>query len=131
MCIFCQIIKNEIPSHKIMESDLCLSFLDIAPVNPGHLLVIPKDHYINMEEIPENVLFDLIIMVKRAGALLKEKLGVAGYNIIENNDPVAGQEIPHVHFHVIPRKEDDGIKLWPQGSYLPGEAEDIARRLKN
>jgi len=129
MCIFCQIVNREIPAQIVYEDVDTLAFLDIKPVNPGHILVIPKKHYQNLEEVPVEELQKIIVIVKKMGALLKEKLGVAGYNIAENNDPVAGQIIPHLHFHVIPRHQDDGNNLWDQRDYQPGEAEEVMKKL--
>lgn len=129
-CIFCKIVSGDIPSYKIYESDSILSFLDIAPVSKGHSLVIPKKHFANLEDIPENELCDLIKAVKNIGLSIKKGLGVAGYNVSENNDPVAGQIIPHIHFHIVPRVENDGLELWPQGQYGKGEAENILTKIK-
>ena len=130
MCIFCKIVAGEIPSYKIYEDEQVLAFLDIAPVNPGHTLVVPKKHYANLEEAPEEVLCALMKAIKKIGVQMKSGLGVAGYNIMENNDQVAGQIIPHLHFHIIPRKSGDGLELWPQGKYAEGEAEKTVEKLK-
>lgn len=129
MCIFCQIIKGEIPSYKVYEDDRVLAFLDIKPVNPGHTLVVTKAHYENIEAVPAEDLTALILAVKKIGRLLKDKLGAAGYNVTENNDPVAGQEIPHLHFHIIPRRLGDGHAQWAQGEYGPGEAAALLKKL--
>lgn len=129
MCIFCKIINQDIPHHKIYEDDNVLVFLDIKPVNPGHLLVLPKMHYANIEETPADVLCDIILVIKKMGKLLKDNLGIPGYNILENNDPAAGQMVPHLHFHLIPRHEGDGHVQWPQSSYAEGEAEAIVKKL--
>lgn len=128
-CIFCKIIGGEIPSHKVYEDDKNLAFLDISPVNPGHILVIPKKHFSNMEEAPENDLCELMKAVKKVGRAMKDGLGADGYNINVNNDPVAGQIIPHLHFHIIPRTEGDGLKLWAQSKYKEGEAEETAKKI--
>ncbi len=130
-CIFCEIIKGNIPSHKVYEDDDVYAFLDIMPISYGHTLIIPKEHYANMETIPEKELSKLILGVKKIGKALKDGLGVPGYNIAENNDPVAGQIIPHIHFHIIPRARDDGLKPWPQRKYSDGDAEDVAERIKS
>lgn len=130
-CIFCKIVAGEIPAEKIYEDNETLVFLDIAPSNPGHALVITKKHFANMEEIDEQTLCSLVKTVKKIGLALKKGLGIAGYNIQVNNDPIAGQIVPHIHFHIVPRKENDGIKLWPQGKYAEGEAEKIAGKIKN
>jgi histidine triad (HIT) family protein len=129
MCIFCKIINGEIPSYKIYEDESTFAFLDIKPVNPGHTLIIPKKHYQNLEEISETDLQSLILVVKKIGAKIKQELGVPGYNCYENNDPVAGQVIPHLHFHIIPRLENDGFKYWSGSDYLSGQAEELVRKL--
>lgn len=129
MCVFCKIIAGEIPSYKVYEDDKVFAFLDIKPVNPGHILVVPKTHYQNFEEITEEDLKAVILVVKKMGAYLKDKLGVVGYNVHENNDLVAGQAVPHLHFHIIPRREDDGYEHWDGKSYNPGEAEEIVKKL--
>ena len=117
MCIFCKIVAGEIPSYKVYEDKQTLAFLDVAPVSPGHTLVITKKHYANLEEIPEDELEALIRAVKKIGQAIKEGLAAAGYNAQINNDPVAGRVISHIHFHIIPRSENDGLKLWPQSKY--------------
>lgn len=130
MCIFCQIIAGEIPSYQVYEDERVLAFLDIRPINSGDILVVVKKHAANFEEVAEEDLQAAILAVKKIGRLIKEKLGYAGYNVIENNDPVAGQEVPHLHFHIIPRLAGDGIKFWPSHNYAPGEAEAILLKLK-
>ena len=129
-CIFCRIIAGEIPSYKVYEDENCLAFLDIAPVNPGHTLVISKKHHANFEETPEDILCQVISAVKKVGRAIKDGLGVEGYNINVNNDPIAGQIIPHIHFHIIPRHLGDGLKSWEQGKYKEGEAEGIVNKIK-
>ncbi len=131
MCVFCQIIAGEISAHKLYEDENILAFLDIKPVNPGHVLVMPKKHYQNLEDTPAEILSAVMAVVKKIGQLLKDKLGAAGYNVTENNDPVAGQIIPHLHFHVIPRHEGDGHPQWRQREYAPGEAEAILKQLSS
>jgi histidine triad (HIT) family protein len=128
-CIFCKIVKNEIPSYKVFENEHVLAFLDIAPASPGHTLVIPKKHWQNMEDIPEDELQNLILGVKTIGKLLKEKLNIVGYNVLTNNDPVAGQIVPHIHWHIIPRAQDDGLRLLSSGKYKDGEAEEIIKTI--
>jgi len=130
-CLFCEIVENKSPSYKVYEDDFVLAFLDIFPVNSGHILVIPKKHYANFEEVPEDILCKMICVVKFLGKELKTKLGVSGYNVCENNDKISGQLVPHIHFHIIPRTEDDGCKSWNQGKYQEGEAEDILKKLKS
>ncbi len=130
-CIFCKIIAGDIPSYKVYEDNNVLAFLDIAPINYGHTLVIPKKHYANLEEIPEDLLCKVTKAVKKVGKAIKEGLGVNGYNVGENNNPVAGQIVPHIHFHIIPRKENDGLTMWPQKKYADDEAEEVLEKIKN
>jgi len=129
MCIFCQIVSGEIPSYKVYEDEKILAFLDIKPLSLGHTLVITKKHYQNIEEINEEDLSALILAVKKIGHLLKTKLGVEGYNVSTNNDPVAGQEIPHIHFHIIPRSENDGHKPWERCACTDKELTEIIAKL--
>lgn len=130
-CIFCKIVAGTLPSHKIYENDKVLVFLDIAPVHPGHILVIPKEHFANLEEIPSDLLGDVIKVVKKIGLALKKGMGYDGYNIQENNDPIAGQIVPHIHFHIIPRIKGDDLKLWSQKEYKDGEAQEVLEKIKN
>lgn len=129
MCIFCQIIAGEIPSYKVYEDEKIIALLDIKPVNPGDILAVVKKHYRNFEEITEEDFTALMLVSKKMGALLKEKLGAEGYNLSVNNDPAAGQTIPHVHVHLIPRHADDGHLPWRQSAYAPGEAEEVLKKL--
>jgi len=131
MCIFCKVINNEVPNYIFYEDERTVAFLDIKPVNPGHTLVLPKTHYQNIEEVTPEDLTAVILTVKKIGLMLKEKLGVIDYNVTENNGPVAGQGVPHLHFHVIPRYPGDGHVTWPQSDYAPGEAEAIVKKLKS
>ncbi|MFA6307580.1 MAG: HIT family protein [Patescibacteria group bacterium] len=129
-CIFCKIVKGELPSYKVYEDEDTLAFLDIYPTTHGHTLVIPKEHFKDMEEIPEEILQRLILTVKKIGKSLKESLAIEAYNICENNGQVAGQVVPHIHFHLIPRYKDDNLKPWPQTNYPEGKAEEILNKIK-
>ncbi len=129
-CIFCKIIAGEIPSDKVYEDEHTLAFLDINPVNPGHTLVVPKKHVANLEAADEETLCRIMAAVKKIGLSLKNNLIAPGYNVLENNDPVAGQVVPHLHFHVTPRTAADGLELWPQKKYGPGEAEAVLNKIK-
>lgn len=129
-CIFCKIVEGKLPSNKVYEDKDVFAFLDIMPNNHGHTLVIPKKHYKNFEEIPEELLVKVVLATKKVGKSIKDGLGVEGYNVIENNDPVAGQVVPHLHFHVIPRFEDDDFQLWPQAPYPEGEDKKVLEKIK-
>jgi len=107
-CIFCKIIDKSIPSKVLFENDKNLAFLDIFPVSKGHTIVIPKNHYKNLEEIPNNELSELFEIVKKVSILIHKKLKVDGYNILQNNFRAAGQAVNHFHVHIIPRRNEDG-----------------------
>lgn len=129
MCIFCQIINGELSSYKVCEDEHTLAFLDIDPVHAGHVLIVPKVHYDNIEATPAAELGAVMATVKKVGALFKNRLGITGYNVGENNNLVAGQIVPHLHFHVIPRYEGDGLQPWPKQGYKKGEAEAVLKKL--
>ena len=107
-CIFCQIVDNKIPSQILFENDTNLAFLDIFPISNGHTIVIPKNHYNNLEDIPSGELTDLFKVVKYLSNKIYEKLKIDGYNILQNNFSAAGQIINHFHVHIIPRRREDG-----------------------
>ena len=107
-CIFCQIVKKKIPSQILFESDTNLAFLDIFPVSKGHTIVVPKNHYNNLEDIPVNELTELYETVKSLSSLIHKKLKIDGYNILQNNFRGAGEVINHFHVHIIPRSREDG-----------------------
>ena len=131
-CIFCKIIRGEIPSAKILESDSVLAFLDINPVSKGHTLVIPKTHYGTFPEIPVGVLAVLGEALQKIGMAVKSKLNFAGFNILLNNDRAAGQLIHHSHFHLIPRNLEDGVMDWPPvRPYAEGELEVVRAVLES
>ena len=129
-CVFCKIIAGEIPSYKVYEDENTLAFLDINPVNPGHTLVVPKKHFANIEEAAEATLCQVIKTVKKVGLSLKKNLAVSGYNVAVNNDPVAGQAVPHLHFHVIPRLPGDNLEPWSHKKYQKNQAEEVLNKIK-
>jgi histidine triad (HIT) family protein len=121
-CVFCRIVKGEIPCAKIYEDDEVLAFLDLAPVRPGHSLVIPKKHYDNLLDTPESFGPCLLSALAGVGAALMKAAGAQGFNVLQNNFPASGQAVFHAHWHVIPRVEGDGLSLWPQGAYADARA---------
>jgi len=100
-------VEKKIPSKIISENNFTLAFLDIFPVSKGHTIVITKNHYRNLEEIPNDDLTSLFIEIKRIATLIHKKLNIDGYNILQNNFKAAGQAINHFHVHIIPRSEND------------------------
>jgi len=129
-CVFCRIVSNELPSVKVYEDDDVVAFLDIAPVNKGHVLVIPKEHFETIIDIPDDVLKKLIVVVKNVSEAVKDALKSDGISIAMSNYKAAGQVIPHAHFHIIPRFHGDGLKLWSQGSYNDGEMELFGSKIR-
>ena len=125
-CIFCKIVRGEIPSAKVLENEKVLAFLDINPVSKGHTLVIPKNHYGTFPEMPLDVLAALGEALQRIGDAVKSQLDFACFNILLNNDRAAGQLIDHSHFHLIPRNIGDGVMDWPPvRPYAEGEMETV------
>ncbi|MCK5285718.1 MAG: HIT family protein [Candidatus Pacebacteria bacterium] len=129
-CLFCKIVAEEIPSHKIYEDEKFLAFLDISPINKGHTLVIPKKHSKNILEMEDNVFGELMVLVKKLAKHIKEKLEADGMNIIINNETAAGQIIFHTHIHIIPRFKNDGHKNWNGMEYKNEEIKEIQKTLK-
>ena len=133
-CVFCKIVKGEIPADKIYEDNNFFAFLDINPNNPGHTLVIPKNHYENIYNLPDEILKNIAPFIKKMAIAVKNGVNADGVNIIMNNDGAAGQIVPHAHFHIIPRFADDGLRHWPGKSYSNKEevvktAEKIKKEL--
>jgi len=110
-CLFCKIIDGAIPSIKVHEDDATLAFMDINPANPGHVLVIPKLHAADIYSVPGEPLAAAIETAGRVARAVKQALNPYGLNIIQANGPGAAQGVFHVHFHVLPRAKDDGLKL--------------------
>ncbi len=129
-CVFCKIVQGEIPSRKIYEDADCIAFLDINPANPGHCLVIPKNHSENIYDIPDDELKKIIIVAKKVAINIKEKLSVSGINIMQNNSRIAGQIVNHMHFHVIPRFENDEVVISYKRAHLTeNQLEEVQKRL--
>lgn len=100
-CVFCKIILGEIPSYKIYEDDYILAFLDVNPMQPGHTLIIPKEHTLDVNTIPNEILIKILDKAKDISKLLDEKMGANGFTLIQNNG--IAQEVKHFHLHVIPK----------------------------
>ncbi len=125
-CIFCKIIRNEIPSVKVFEDDNTLAFLDINPNSRGHILIIPKDHYENIYGLPIENWCHMNITTQKIAIALKNTLSADGINIIMNNESRAGQIIFHAHIHVIPRFNDLKENKY---TYISGEMEEIQKEI--
>ena len=110
-CLFCQIISEAVSSSKVYEDEEAIAILDINPANPGHLLVLPKEHYTIMPQIPESTISHLFKLSKQLSQVLLKTLKSEGTNIYVANGVVAGQQAPHFMIHIIPRKINDGFNL--------------------
>ncbi|WP_416838392.1 HIT family protein [Haloferax sp. DFSO52] len=107
-CIFCAIAGGDIPGRIVHETEHSLAFLDVNPLAPGHTLVIPKDHYARLHELPDEISADLFSTVDELVPRVEDAVDADGSNVGINNGPAAGQEVEHVHVHIVPRFEDDG-----------------------
>ena len=129
-CIFCLIAKGEIPCAKVYEDDSVLAFLDLSPVHPGHTLVIPKAHYKAMLHVPCELGPAIFSALKKVGAAVMGATGASGFNVMQNNGLSAGQTMFHIHWHIIPRFDGDGLGAWEQGKYPDAAAmQDMAARV--
>ena len=129
-CIFCKIIKGEIPSYKIYEDEHTFAFLDIAGDVDGHTLVIPKQHHTNILDCDSVTLGYVMNTVKMISNHYVDNCGYSGVNIINANDKSAQQSVFHLHFHIIPRKSDDGIDGFPHFDGAKCEIKEMYEKLK-
>ena len=134
-CIFCKIVKDEIPCFKIFEDESILAFLDINPVTKGHCLVIPKTHFENIFDISEDALQKVSVATKHISVKIKNSLQADGIRISQSNGEEAGQVILHFHLHIIPRYKNDGVLMSETTTAHPPKADieelkKIALRLR-
>ena len=128
-CIFCRIISGQIPALKVYEDEQTFAFLDIAPFEKGHVLVVPKRHAAFITDLPQAELLPFISAVQKVAALLLKKLPCDGFNLVQNNGVCAIQVVPHVHFHIVPRRNGQAMNWTPLKYDDPGELSEIHRRL--
>jgi len=129
-CLFCQIVAGEAPAIKVAESDNVIAILDINAVNPGHTLIVPKKHSVNMLDADDETLKEMILFTKKVAQAVLDSLSYDAFNLELNNGRIAGQIIPHLHWHIVPRTADDGLQHWPGKKYPGGEAEKVAEKIK-
>lgn len=110
-CIFCKIANGDIPSKTIYEDEKFRVILDLAPATKGHALILPKDHYKNLFELSDDRASEVFVLAKKLAVQMKDKLNCDGFNILQNNEEVAGQTVFHFHVHLIPRYIDDNQKI--------------------
>ena len=131
-CLFCKIAKHEIQSYVVYEDNDIIAFLDIKPVSKGHTVIIPKEHFTNISDASDEILKKIIVVVKKLSNALMKITHAKGFNVCVNNFKAAGQLVDHLHFHIIPRYENDGLTLdkQPQGELDKDEAEEIVDKIK-
>lgn len=119
-CIFCKIASGEIPSVTLHEDEDFRVILDVGPASKGHALILPKDHYANIYELPEEMTAKAYVLAKKIAARLTDALNCDGFNILQNNGELAGQTVFHFHIHLIPRYQNDNVGL----TWKPGQLTD-------
>ena len=121
-CIFCRIANGEIPSNTLYEDEGYRVILDLGPATRGHALILPKEHYADLYELPEESCGEVLKIAKKMAGRMKERLGCTGLNVVQNNGESAGQTVRHFHMHLIPRYDDGSrIVAWTPGK--PSEEE--------
>lgn len=126
-CIFCKIANGEIPSNAIYEDDNFKAILDISPASRGHVILLPKTHAANLYELPEEYCGKIMGVAKKCAAAMTKTLHCAGLNVLQNNGEIAGQTVFHLHVHLIPRYENDRIKIKLVTEEHPENNEDPAQ----
>lgn len=129
-CIFCKIIQGKIPAEKIYEDDKALVFLDIAPVNQGHALIVSKEHYASLLQTPEQLACHLMAVAKKVAPAVLKATNTPAFNLGINTGPESGQVIFHTHYHIIPRLPTDGLKPWPHKKYNNDEMQTVAAKIR-
>lgn len=128
-CIFCKIAKGEIATEKVYEDECCFAFLDANPINLGHTLLIPKQHYENIYEIPDELLSKMSLVLKKLMIAVKKGVNADGMNLGMNNERAAGQLVFHAHFHIMPRYANDGHVHWKGAPHTPEENKITAEKI--
>lgn len=120
-CLFCDIVAGTVPAHVVLADDITVAFLDSRPVFKGHVLVVPRAHYVTLADLPAGLIGPLFTRVQRVSAAMPAALGAQGSFVAENN--VVSQSVPHLHVHVVPRTKGDGLRgfFWPRTKYADDE----------
>lgn len=129
-CIFCRIANGEIPSKTLYEDDKFRVILDLGPASKGHALILPKEHYADLYELPEETAGEVMKLAKKMATQMTQRLGCEGFNLVQNNGELAGQTVFHFHMHLIPRYRDDGQKIgWKPQEATQEELETIRAQI--
>ena len=130
-CVFCKIVGGQIPSARVLETDLAVAFLDINPLSPGHSLVVPKAHHVQLIDLPDDLAAHVGSILPRLCRAVREATAAQGLNVIVNNGSAAGQVVDHCHWHIIPRFAGDPIRWpWRQGKYSGDELNQMKSRIE-
>jgi len=129
-CLFCKIINGAVPAQIVYEDKSVLAFLDIFPSNPGHVLVVPKKHCENLLDASGEDLRSLISVIPKIATAALKSVECERFNLAVNNGSVAGQVIPHLHFHIVPRREGDGHELFKGVKAEVEELQEIKEKLR-
>lgn len=130
-CIFCKIARGDIPSATVYENSDLRVFLDVAPANKGHALIVPKEHFDNIFQIDGDTAGKIFAMATAVARAIKAETGCEGMNLVQNNGEVAGQTVNHFHLHLIPRYSDDKVSVtWEQQETEPEEQAALAKAIK-
>jgi len=131
-CIFCKIANGVIPAATLYEDENFKVILDLGPASKGHALILPKEHYENLLELPEDKVAAAFILAKKMAVKMKEVLHCEGLNVVQNNGPTAGQTVFHFHIHLIPRYEGDQVGLnWTPGTLTDDVKEEIIQKFQD
>jgi len=131
-CLFCQIVAGERPAHHVLDTEDVVGFLDARPVFKGHVLVVPRQHYETLSDLPADLLTPLFGAVQRVSGAVLDAYEAQGSFVALNN--VISQSVPHLHVHVVPRRRKDGLRgfFWPRGRYVDdAEAAAVAAKLRD
>jgi len=131
-CLFCRIVAGTVPAQIVLDDEAAVAFLDARPVFKGHVLVVPRQHYETLPDLPADLVGPLFSRVQRLSAAVLPAFGAQGSFVALNN--TVSQSVPHLHVHVVPRTRGDGLRgfFWPRGKYTDDdEAADYARRLRD
>ena len=130
-CLFCKIIEGSIPSEKVYEDDEVVAVLDIFPVTPGHTVVMLKEHTKDFISTDPDLVARLFTKVHEVAGRVMKAMEADGFSVALFNGVAAGQEVFHLHVHVIPRKSGDGVRVgWPKTKYAEGEMEKAAAKIR-
>jgi histidine triad (HIT) family protein len=131
-CVFCKITRGELPSARVLETDQAVAFLDINPVNPAHVLLVPRAHHATLADLPDDLAAHAASLLPRLCRAVRQVTSADGLNVIVNLGAIAGQTVDHVHWHIIPRHRGDAVHWpWPHVACSSQEMAELRSRLES